>query len=159
MRTLASAVILAILCFGVPSVTAAPAQDPPSLPFETIATGQQTRVREPARLVIRDWAAWVALWTRHADTPAPSTPNVDFSREMVIAIFAGESRVSRSLGITRIVREPDRLVVSYSLRDARPLPEGEGMPFVALFQIVRLGRSPLPIVFSQIKRPPVVSQP
>jgi len=42
--------------------------------------------------VIRDEEGWVALWKEHTSIifPAPPLPAIDFNREMVIAVFAGE---------------------------------------------------------------------
>lgn len=148
--------MFAILCF---SASFAQAQDGTPVPFEPIATGRHTRVREAARLVIRDRAAWVVLWKRHAGTDAPSAPEVDFAREMVVAIFAGESQVPRALSVRRITRDSNGLVVSYTLGDARPILETEGLPRSNAFAIVRLPASPPPVRFMQVKRAPVVRHP
>ncbi|MGQ0548877.1 MAG: hypothetical protein ACT4PY_04315 [Armatimonadota bacterium] len=155
MKTLMGAIMLAIISVAAPL---AEAQDGTPVPFETIATGRQTRVREATRVAIRDQAAWIALWTRHAGAGA-AAPQVDFAREMVVAIFAGEAQVPRTLSIRRITRDPGGLAVAYSLGDARPILETDGLPRSNAFAIVRLVASPLPVRFIQVKTAPVVRSP
>jgi hypothetical protein len=48
-------------------------------------------VDEPERLVVRDAAAWNALWTRvHArQSPVPALPSVDFKKEMIVFASLG----------------------------------------------------------------------
>ncbi len=146
--------MLSIIWLGALS---AQAQDGAPVQFETIATGRQTRVREAAQRVIRDQAAWVALWKRHAGTDA--VPAVDFAREMVIAIFAGESQVPRTLSVRSITRNASGLAVSYTLGDARPIIDTDGLPRSNAFTIVRLQASPLPVRFIQVKKAPIVRSP
>lgn len=146
--------ILSILCLAA---SFAQAQDGTPVQFETIAAGRQTRVRDAGRYVIRDQAVWVALWKRHAGTGA--APAVDFAREMVIAIFAGESQVPRALLVRSITRDAGGLAVSYALGDARPIIDTEGLPRSNAFAIVRLAASPLPVRFLQVKTAPIVRSP
>ena len=51
---------------------------------------------QPERLVIRDDATWHSVWASiwSGTTPTPTTPNVDFTKEMVILAALG----SRSTG-------------------------------------------------------------
>ncbi|MGH2376321.1 MAG: hypothetical protein ACRDIC_23025 [bacterium] len=154
MKRITITAMLSILCLGA---SFAQAQDGASVPFETIAAGRQTGVRDAARHVIRDQAAWVALWKRHAGTGA--APAVDFARDMVIAVFAGESQVPRALSVRFITRDSGGLAVSYALGDARPIIDTEGLPMGNAFAIVRLPASPLPVRFLQVKTAPVVRSP
>lgn len=154
MKKIMIPAILSIFCLGA---SFAHAQNGARMQFETIATGRQTRVRDAARYVIRDEAAWVALWKRHAGTAA--APAVDFAREMVIAIFAGESPVPRALSVRFITRDASGLAVSYALGDARPIMDTDGLPRSNAFAIVRLAASPLPVRFLQVKTAPVVRSP
>ena len=47
---------------------------------------------QPAREVVRDGAAWSALWARmtQGHAPAPPAPAVDFGREMLLVAALGE---------------------------------------------------------------------
>jgi hypothetical protein len=51
--------------------------------------------RPPERLVVRDLATWAEVWTAiwRWQSPAPSLPEVDFTREMVVVAVPG-SRVT-----------------------------------------------------------------
>jgi len=55
----------------------------------TIARGDSSGVVDSGRVVVRDAAAWHALWSAHAGASA-QPPTVDFSTTMVVAAFAGE---------------------------------------------------------------------
>ena len=56
---------------------------------ETLARGDDSRLVEPRRFLIRDWQAFAAVWAAHAG-PNAATPAVDFDTRMVAAVFAGE---------------------------------------------------------------------
>ena len=56
---------------------------------ETIARGDDSRLVEPRRFVIRDRQAFAAVWAAHAG-PDAAVPAVDFETRMVAAVFAGE---------------------------------------------------------------------
>jgi uncharacterized membrane protein len=56
---------------------------------ETLARGDDSRLVEPRRFVIRDRQAFSAVWAAHAG-PIGTTPAVDFDTRMVAAVFAGE---------------------------------------------------------------------
>jgi hypothetical protein len=57
------------------------------LGFSTIYRGPQSQIEEPREVTIRSAADWSALWKAHA--PAAPVPVVDFTREMVVAVFLG----------------------------------------------------------------------
>jgi uncharacterized membrane protein len=57
--------------------------------IDTIAKGEDSRIVEPRRFVIRDPQAFAAIWAAHAG-PDAAPPAVDFDTRMVAAVFAGE---------------------------------------------------------------------
>ncbi len=122
--------------------------------FKTVETGRTSGIREATELAIRDAAAWNELWRRHVGTAARPAPAVDFEREMVIAVFAGESVWSNGLVIIRVVRDVDRLVVYYALADMKPLPISQNVVPAMPFHIVRVPRSATPVWFSLMKTSP-----
>lgn len=61
---------------------------PARLEFVTLARTPYSLVQEPANVVVRDQASWVALWTAHAGPTRP-VPAVDFGTSMVVAVFRG----------------------------------------------------------------------
>lgn len=125
-----------------------------TVPVTTIAAGETSQIHAPAQVVVRDRGTWLGLWRRHAGG-AKAAPAVDFGREMVIALFAGDSSERVTIGITRIVREPDRLVVTYTFAATQRTADAVGR-VVAPFHIVRLARSTLPVVFVLVKLPQVL---
>jgi hypothetical protein len=96
---------------GAPSATA----HAPML--RTIDKGFESNVDESKTVVVRDAAAWKTLWHGHA--PNRALPAVDFSKEMVVAVFMG-SRTTSGYDVTiQATREEGgALVVAY--RDTMP---------------------------------------
>jgi hypothetical protein len=70
----------------VPVLLAALAQAVAS-PVRTLDKGSQSGVTAARQAAVRDGDEWAALWRTHA--PARPLPAVDFSREMVVAVFLG----------------------------------------------------------------------
>lgn len=128
------------------------------VPFTVVDTGRTSGIREPTQVIVRDAGGWTVLWRTHAGATGRPAPAVDFTRDMVIGVFAGES-TARTLAISRIVHESDGLVLWYVLRDTGPLPDGQGLTKASPFQIVRLARLAVPVRFLRVKTPPVVPQP
>ncbi|MEW6295926.1 MAG: DUF4382 domain-containing protein [Candidatus Diapherotrites archaeon] len=60
--------------------------------FETIEKGYNSGYKTAENLVVKDNSAWQAAWSKVKEgvSPAPELPSVDFSKEMVIAVFMGE---------------------------------------------------------------------
>lgn len=76
--------------------------------------GQHSGVKENRAVVVRDQQQWRELWSRHdASTPAPE---VDFSKENVVAVFGGETPTA-GVKIQIVVQDDpidsDRLNVFY----------------------------------------------
>lgn len=130
----------------------------PSVPFRTVIYGTTSHITEPATAVVRDREAWIALWRRHTGSDRAAPPPVDFSRDMVVAVFGGTSTEVTAAGIARITREPAGLVVWYSVHATRPLPPGDLGTARAPFHIVRLAQSALPVAFSLLKTQPILRQ-
>jgi uncharacterized membrane protein len=55
----------------------------------TLAKGDSSEIVDAGRLIVRDQAAWRALWSAHAGRNA-QPPDVDFTTRIVAAAFAGE---------------------------------------------------------------------
>jgi hypothetical protein len=90
-----------------------------TIPFTTVASSRLSHVLTPKKVVIRDRAAWEALWAEHTagSEPAPAMPEVDFARQMLIAVFAGRSGNScDSLGIGAVSADGGRIVVDVDER-------------------------------------------
>jgi hypothetical protein len=92
--------------------------------FETVAKDTFSGVTAAQTVVIRDQAAWDKLWTRHAAgrTPVPAQPKVDFTRKMLIGVFAGEyANGCRSMAVGRVAAGASKLEVEIDERDVTPV--------------------------------------
>jgi hypothetical protein len=110
------------------------------VPFQTVAKGSLSGVREPSQVIIRSQAKWLALWHRHTlvDTnPAPA-PVINFDKEIVAAVFLGEKPTGGySVEIIRAEQMNGSLLIEY--REKSPPPSS--MTIQALtqpFHIIRL---------------------
>ena len=108
--------------------------------------GRTTGPSEPAPSIIKDSAAWAALWKKHAGGQAPQ---IDFSKHMVIAVFQSlHSRGGGRVAISGITYEPARIVVAYSEKaQAGTKPAAPGLPS---YHMQLIERSDLPVVFRKI---------
>lgn len=82
---------------------------PAEYAFRTVAHGGASGIREATRLVVRDAAAWRALWANHSSTqdPAPAAPAHDFSKEaLFVAIGPERSNTCWAVRVARIVVGP-----------------------------------------------------
>jgi PrcB C-terminal len=112
------------------------------VPFQTIAKGSRSGVRETSQIVIRSQSEWQALWKKHVSidsNPAP-LPAIHFDKEIVAAVFLGEKKTGGyDVEIIAAEQTPGALVISY--REKGP-PAG-AIVIQALTQpyhIIRLAR-------------------
>lgn len=115
-------------------------------PFEVIDQGGISGIRTGKTLAIRDDATWREIWIQHKRGSTP--PAIDFSKQMVIAIFVGERRTGGySVKIKDITTESGGLRVTYE--ESRP---GRGcmatMAITYPFQIIRLAKFEGPVSFN-----------
>ena len=123
-----SLILLEMLGFSLTAafentMATAAATPPKQVSFDTVSKGNRSAVREPLEAVARNQADWKALWQKHVPTEPNSAalPAIDFSREIVIAVFLGEKPTGgHDIEITRMERSDDRLLVSFIER--RPPP-------------------------------------
>jgi hypothetical protein len=116
--------------------------------FSTLDKGLTSGVREPTQVVIRTRDDWAALWGRHMQIqPAPQAPPVDFSRDMVVALFMGERPTGgHRIEITRVERTDSGLSVRYRSQ----APDSGTMVSQALtqpFHLITIARDEAPVVF------------
>jgi hypothetical protein len=118
--------------------------------FATLVIGSHSGMRSHINMVARTEAQWRALWQQHAagTQPPPRRPAVNFSNEMVIAVFAGPSPARTQINVETITILRNQLKVSVrrtfdpSNREFN-LTGGPDTPY----HIVRLPRSSLRVVF------------
>ncbi|MDD1626017.1 MAG: hypothetical protein LUQ26_00860 [Methylococcaceae bacterium] len=60
------------------------------LEFATVDNSKRSDITEQRFVVIKDAAAWNALWTEHAgNDPGRPIPPINFLKEMVLGVFLG----------------------------------------------------------------------
>ena len=103
---------LTLVAVSVSTIAAAPVQpDRSSIPFRIIAQGSDSPIHAHHELIIRMPGVWDFVWRKHANS-AP--PEIDFRREIVIAIFAGRQATAAAvLQIAAVVEEDGSIVVRY----------------------------------------------
>jgi hypothetical protein len=85
------------------------------IPFSVVETGQFSGLRSERLEVIRIASEFAELWQTHASgfSPAPIQPEVDFDREMVIAVFLGERPTGGfAITVTEATERADSLLVT-----------------------------------------------
>ena len=81
----------------------------------TVARGPMSAINESKEVVVRSSTEWTALWSAHAGTQ--SAPAVDFSTDMVAAVFLGRRATAGfSVEILEARSEGDVLIIEYAER-------------------------------------------
>jgi hypothetical protein len=119
---------LLLLLAGCPtSPDAEPAEPVPvgePVAFEVIeqTTSSDFGAASATAMAVVDLPAWERLWAAHnaSRTPVPAVPVVDFSRHLVVAVFAGPGL--GGLTITRVGRRGDEVAVSAERMNVKGCP-------------------------------------
>lgn len=101
--------------------------------LQKIAAGSSSGISRAGQFAIRDKAAWTKLWAQHTSyiKPAPDLPPVDFSRQMILAAFAGnKSSGGHTISIEQVVQTAKELKV----RVAESSPPSGAMTTQAITQ-------------------------
>ncbi len=107
--------VLALTCASWLVVAANANAQPP----RTIEKGEQSNIDDAKQVVVRDAAAWRALWQQHE--PNRPLPAVDFAKESVVAIFLGSKPTAGyNVTIVSTTEGGGALIVRY--REERPRP-------------------------------------
>src|SRR5215470_9736911 len=142
MRGVASFLLLLASCTACAATAA-------TMPFSTLAKGLASGVAQPTQIVVRTQDDWAGLWSRHMRTQIapPPPPPVDFSRDMVVALFMGERPTGGyAIEVTRIERTDSGLSVHY--RTTRPDPAAmHAQALTQPFHLVSLPRTDGPVTF------------
>jgi hypothetical protein len=90
-----------------------------SVPVRSLDKGASSQIDGARQAVARSAAEWSMLWSQHAGDQA--RPAVDFSKEMVVAVFLGTRPTAGfSVEVVGAREEGATLIVSY--RESRPRP-------------------------------------
>ena len=111
--------LLPTMIFGVGVISAWAEQGFAASAFTVLAQGTQSGIERQRFETLRDAAALRKLWQAHnaGVSPTPPVPDVDFSKEMVIAAFAGtRNSGGYALSVSRITVYPDRVEIDLLFR-------------------------------------------
>lgn len=148
------------VCKDIVTSSAFDAPGEESIAFETLVQGVSSRITTKQEVVIEDKDAWLAFWEEHqtGDFPsltgnfAPSSislPKVDFTKEVVIAVFMGEQRTGGyAIGIEEIniLKKEGEAVVTVDVTKPNP----QDMTTQALtqpFHIIKVQKPNIPVRF------------
>jgi hypothetical protein len=95
-------------------------KDGTGIMFSSLVEHAFSGVHSARNVVIKDEAAWARLWAEHAsgNTPAPALPKVDFSKNMLLGVFAGEKGSGcRQVGVIKVAVSGGKIAVEYEERD------------------------------------------
>lgn len=98
-----------------------PLQSGTSLAYRVLDAASNSGVDTAQNVVIKDSNAWAGWWAQHTRnlSPAPALPAVDFSRKMVVAVFAGK-KPNGCFGIAAAQVERVNAVIKVSYLNTRP---------------------------------------
>jgi hypothetical protein len=105
-----------------------------TIPMRPIDKGTMSNMDDARQASARSVEEWSKLWTQHAGER--TRPAVDFTKEVVVAVFMGTRPTAGfSIEITRVREEGPALVVTY--KETRPAPGGvTAQVLTSPFQIV-----------------------
>ncbi|MFA5141043.1 MAG: protease complex subunit PrcB family protein [Elusimicrobiota bacterium] len=88
----------------------------------SVLSGSVSGVKQARAIVVRTPTEWKRLWTEHAAGKTAPLPEVDFSKESVVAVFAGERRSGGYRIAVEVLEDPrtDAVTVLYDVRDPAP---------------------------------------
>ncbi|MBY0551960.1 MAG: protease complex subunit PrcB family protein [Candidatus Obscuribacterales bacterium] len=88
----------------------------PGIPMVTVESGWNSGITTAAREVISDDARWQKVYKKHSNVrPQPPAPDVDFRKEMIVAVFMGQrSSGGYSIRVTRVERRDGATYVYYT---------------------------------------------
>lgn len=89
--------------------------------FRTIAIGYQTGITTGAVRAARNEAEWAVLWREHTsrEIPRPAAPTIDFAKEIVVCVLAGE-RPTGGYGIEVLDARFDGKSMVLGTRETKP---------------------------------------
>ncbi len=96
-----------------PTIGTPPLPAPPTEPKEW--TGNATAITHVGQIVVRNDRQWIHFWSEHR--PHEAAPEVDFTKDMVLGVFAGPRPADPfSIRITDVRSDADKLLVYYRER-------------------------------------------
>ena len=117
----------------------------------SVSQGSRSAIDQPKETTARTPAEWQALWKEHG--PGDAAPAVDFTKEMIAAVFLGTRPTGGyAVEIRSMRRDGQTLVIEYTER--RPGPDAiVTQALTSPFHIVRMPRVEGPVTFRRVSPP------
>ncbi|MBU1852417.1 MAG: protease complex subunit PrcB family protein [Candidatus Omnitrophica bacterium] len=115
--------------------------------------GYRSGYTEPKRLVISTLEEWEEVWknVHSLVIPRPELPEIDFGKEMVIAVFMGERNSGGyEVEIIKIVDTGEEIVIKVKEKEL-PLESFQTMALTQPYHIVVIKKYTLPVSFGFFK--------
>ena len=124
------------------------------LQLHSVVRGVIGNLNEKSERVVRAEPEWKALWNRLGLplNPAPGPPAIDFGKDMVVAVAAGEGRGVVEVEIVRVEQRPGCLLVTVSERGVPNKMSADQFGRFHPFHFVRIPTTGAPVVFNFVKR-------
>ena len=139
-------VVLAACSHGVPVIAPQPRITLRLLPDSAqVYYDNGLAFADSARIVVRDSAAWRAVWQRATRPQAspPPMPDIDFSREMIVVAAAGRMKPGDAIHVDSIGDYGSTTVLTVrTVTACQPFPS-DAYPF----EIIRIPRRDGPVQF------------
>ncbi|HZV64303.1 MAG TPA: hypothetical protein VFG03_05250 [Telluria sp.] len=118
-----------------------------ALPFSVVEHSTRSNIGAARQVLVRDAAAWAALWKEHQGDAAP-LPAVDFGKSMLVGVFLGsQANGCYSSSFSRVYRNGKKIVAVHA--DTVP---GHGvlctMNVTTPAELIRVERSDDPVEFA-----------
>lgn len=122
-----------------------------AIPFQRLAADFTSGVSQSRQVVIKDAASFAKLWAEHGNNrvPAPAMPSVDFSHQMVLAVFAGQMPTPcYQLTVNRVASQGDKILVEYDVSALQTFAACAQVVSTPM-QMVAIERNDAPVEFAQ----------
>ena len=128
------------------------------VPIEKRWSGSYCGVRTAGQHVIRDADAWKGLWAQiyRTRTPAPAPPEVDFDKQMAVAVFMGQRNTGGYSTRITSVRDTGQQVIVRVKQTSPPPGAMVTMALTQPYDVVTIAKTSKPIKFEDAtarKRP------
>ncbi|KRB83467.1 hypothetical protein [Noviherbaspirillum sp. Root189] len=148
-----AASMIALVAVGCSTTPAA--LKPVGLDFKELRVGD-ILIQERRTVVIRNANEQASLWKEGMWSGGGTMPNIDFSRYMLVGVFLGVYPVVErpELSFSGVKRhfDPDRIEVTYKIRDYKPVFGNVTLPSAgSLHKLALVPRSNLPVQFVELK--------
>ena len=124
-----------------------------AITFRVLSKGQTSGLTQQKYLVLNDVRELIQLWQIHTSVNPAPIPRVNFTNDMVIAVFMGEQRTGGYAIFIENIIEREK-VVDVIVSQVRPKPGSSRIMMITQpHMIVAMPRSKKPVAFRFMDNP------